>query len=30
MLPFVDTGVNPDDYFMMQRVDPFMKVQIDD
>lgn len=28
--PFVDTGVNPDDYFTMQRVDPFMKVQIDD
>ncbi len=27
---FVDNGVNPDDYFMMQRVDPFMKVQIDD
>ncbi|WP_395319814.1 phytoene desaturase family protein [Fructilactobacillus frigidiflavus] len=27
--PFIDTGVNPDDYFTMQRVDPFMKVQID-
>lgn len=28
--PFIDTGVNPDDYFTMERVDPFMDVKIND